>query len=332
MQIMQNRRRFLASASLAGAAGILGTSKSLRADGPPETTTVRIVKWPGPTVCEAPKYVAKELLHAEGITNVVYVEDPATEGLDFDLGFATSWVSWTDAAPPDDPWTTLAGLHAGCLQMIANESIQTVQDLKGKRVGVDDLSTSSGYLLTTLMAAYVGLDPKKDIEWVTNEDSTLVDLFAGGKIDAFLAPPPDPQEVLARKIGHSILNTTFDAPWSQYYCCMMGASNDYLAKYPIATKRVLRSFLKAADICKSQPAVAVRSLIDNGITDKYDYSLQGLSEIPYGTWREFDPEDTIRFYALRLQELGFIKSTPEQIIANGTNWTLLNEIKRELKG
>jgi hypothetical protein len=57
-----------------------------------------------------------------------------------------------------------------------------------------------------------------------------------------------------------------------------------------------------------------------------------MQELPYGNWREYDPEDTIRFYALRLHEAGMIKSTPQKIIAQGTDWRFLNELKRELKG
>jgi len=56
-----------------------------------------------------------------------------------------------------------------------------------------------------------------------------------------------------------------------------------------------------------------------------------LSSIPYSAWREYDPEDTVRYYALRLHETGFIKSTPQKIIAEATDWRFLDEIKRELK-
>jgi NitT/TauT family transport system substrate-binding protein len=48
-------------------------------------------------------------------------------------------------------------------------------------------------------------------------------------------------------------------------------------------------------------------------------------------WREDDAEDTIRFYALRLREMGFVKSSPQKIIADGADWRFLNELKRELK-
>ena len=67
------------------------------------------------------------------------------------------------------------------------------------------------------------------------------------------------------------------------------------------------------------------------MTNRYDYALQTLNELPYAAWREFDPEDTLRFYALRLHEVGMIKSNPKAILAEGTDWRFLNEIKRELK-
>jgi NitT/TauT family transport system substrate-binding protein len=57
-----------------------------------------------------------------------------------------------------------------------------------------------------------------------------------------------------------------------------------------------------------------------------------MQEVPYNRWREYDLEDTVRFYALRLHEAGMIKSSPQKIITQGTDWRFLNEIKRELKG
>lgn len=48
-------------------------------------------------------------------------------------------------------------------------------------------------------------------------------------------------------------------------------------------------------------------------------------------WRNTNPEDTMCFHALRLHEVGMIKSTPQKIIAQGTDWRFLNELKKELK-
>ena len=145
------------------------------------------------------------------------------------------------------------------------------------------------------------------------------------------ALPPEPQEQRARKFGHTILNTTVDRPWSQHYCCMLCGSADYVERHPIATKRVLRAILKAADICASDPELAAQLSVDGKFTDRYDYALEGLREARYDRWREFDPEDTLRFFALRMHEVGFIKASPNEIIANGTDWRFLDELKLELK-
>ncbi len=94
---------------------------------------------------------------------------------------------------------------------------------------------------------------------------------------------------------------------------------------------MVRAILKAADICISDPEMVARLLIDGGYTPNYDFALQALREIRYAPWRDFDPEDTIRFFSLRLNEAGMIKSSPQKIIADGTDWSFFNELKRELK-
>ena len=156
-------------------------------------------------------------------------------------------------------------------------------------------------------------------------------MFAAGKIDAFLGFPPEPQELRARKIGHAIFNTAIDGPWSQYFCCLLGGNRDFVRQYPVATKRAIRAILKATDFCGTEPERAARQLVDKGFTSRYDYALQTLIDNPYDKWREYDPEDTLRFYALRLHEAELIKSSPQKIIAGNTDWRFLNELKRELK-
>ena len=106
---------------------------------------------------------------------------------------------------------------------------------------------------------------------------------------------------------------------------------DFAGKYRVATKRVLRAILKAADLCASGPARVAQRLVDRGFAHRYDYALELLTSIPFGAWRDYDPEDTIRFYALRLLEAGLIKSSPQKLIAESTDWRFLNELKRELK-
>jgi NitT/TauT family transport system substrate-binding protein len=333
MQIIQSRRDFLATLSAAGAAGVLGSAASLAGPGPPEVTTVHLAKIPG--ICIAPQYLAEELLRAEGFTDVRYVpissaiqhESIATGEVDFSLHFAAPLVIPIGAG---DAIRVLAGVHPGCFELFARTSVRTVLDLKGRSVGIQAIG-SGPHVFLSAIAAYVGLDPARDINWVTSPSVKPMQLFADGKIDAFLGLPPEPQELRARNIGHVIVNSAEDLPWSQYFCCMLAGNSEFIDKHPIATKRVLRAILKATDICATEPETAARRLVEAGFTERYDYAFQTLTEVPYAKWREFDPEDTMRFYALRLHEVGMIRSTPQEVIAKGTDWRFLNELKRELK-
>jgi NitT/TauT family transport system substrate-binding protein len=334
MRIMQSRRRFLATLSSAGATGLVGARRLSAEEAPPETTTVRLTKVPG--ICIAPQYIAEALLHAEGFTDVRYVATEAgikqaTEvargGVDFSLDFAAPLIIPMDAG---QPIIVLAGVHVGCFELFGNAAIRGIADLKGRSVGVQGLG-SGPHIFLTGMASYVGLDPLKDINWVTTPKLRPMELFVEGKIDAFLGFPPEPQELRARKIGHVIVNSSVDRPWSQYFCCMLAGNADFVRRNPAATKRVLRAILKATDFCVSDPQAVARRMVEGGFTERYDYALQTLTEVPYDKWREYDPEDTLRFYALRLHEAGVIKSDPKKIIAEGTDWRFLDEVKRELK-
>jgi NitT/TauT family transport system substrate-binding protein len=334
MQIRQHRRDFLASASWAAAAGVLGGRASLADEPPLETTTIRLVRPSG--ICVAPIYIAKELLRAEGFAEISYVAVPGgvasaevtTRGeADFLLTFAAPLLIPMDAG---EPLTVIAGAHVGCFELFATDTVHRIADLKGKSVGVQAMGSSQHVFLAS-MASYVGLDPNQDINWVTSPSVKPKELFAEGKIDAFLGFPPEPQEMRARNIGHVIVNSALDNPWSQYFCCMVAGNTDFVREYPVATKRVLRAILKAADFCAADPESAARRLVDDGFTQRYDYALQTLTDLPYDRWREYDPEDTMRFYALRLHEAGMITSSPNKIIADGTDWRFLNDLKRELK-
>ena len=136
----------------------------------------------------------------------------------------------------------------------------------------------------------------------------------------------------AKKIGYVVLDSAKDRPWSQYYCCLAVANRDFARKYPVATKRALRTIIKGSDICASDPDRGAQAYLDLGFQTEPKYARQALREIPYGRWRDFNPEDTLRFYALRLREAGLIKSSPQQLIAQGTDWRFINEVKKELKG
>jgi NitT/TauT family transport system substrate-binding protein len=316
---------------MTGAVGLAGAPYVPAAAEGLETTTVRLVN--DTSICIAPEYVAEEFLRAEGFTDIRYIEAPGYTQYD---ALMQGKVDFCNFLAPDSipqieagaPIVVLAGIHIGCIEFFAREGIRSIADLKGKIVGLR--STPPGLL--KLMAASVGLDPKKDISWVTGADSKgdPLELFAQGQIDGFLGFPPEPQELRARRVGHVILNMATDRPWSQYFCCMLAGNPDFVRTKPIAARRVVRAILRATDLCVSAPAEVARRTVDRGFTQNYDYALQTLSDVPYGKWRDYDPEDTIRFYALRLHEAGMIQSSPDRIIAEGADWRLLRDVRRDL--
>jgi NitT/TauT family transport system substrate-binding protein len=334
MRSTQSRRRFLSTLSSAGAVSLIGAHTSISQEAPPETTTIRLAKIAG--ICIAPQYVADDLLRAEGFTDIQYVATDAGVAaahslaraeVDFTGNYAPAFILPIDAGAPI---TILGGEHIGCFELFARENVRSIPDLRGKNVGVQSLG-SSPHLFLSIMAAHVGLDPANDIHWVTSASPKPMELFAEGKIDAFLGFPPEPQDLRARKIGHVVVNSVIDRPWSQYFCCMFAAHRDYVRKHPVATKRALRAIIKAADLCVSEPTRVAQHIVDGGFTPRYDYALQTLKEIPYKKWREYNSEDTVRFYSLQLHEVGMIKSSPNKILAEGTDWRFWNELKRELK-
>jgi NitT/TauT family transport system substrate-binding protein len=334
MAVRQTRRRFLATLALAGGPGLFDVSRARASEAPLESTTLRLVKQNG--ICTAPALVADELLRAEGFTDLVPVPLPSSAEVsqtvgsgraDFGLHFSAAIVAALDAGLP---LTVLAGVHIGCFELFGHDNVRSITDLKGKSVGVPALG-SSPHVFLSAMAANVGLDPASDISWVSSPSPRPIDLFADGKIDAFLGFPPEPKEAEDRHLGHLVVNSAVDRPWSEYFCCMVVGNRDFVRNHPVASKRVVRAILKATDLCAREPARVARSIVDEGYTPRYDYAVATVRELPYDQWRVYDPEDTMRFYALRLREAGMIKSTPQKIIAEGTDWRFLGEIKRELK-
>ena len=348
MPIKPSRRDFLARAALAAGTSVLCGRAPLADEGPPEVTSIRIRVEDAPplvvggvaenALCIAPTLITEELLRAEGFTDIRFVlvknGHPYAQAfelgeIDFGLRFAPGAARSLDAGVPI---TVLAGVHPGCFALFVHEHIRTFTDLKGKRVGFNEGPGSAEQLYVSIMAAHVGLDPETDLDWVmTDEVASPIELFIHNKIDAYLAFVPEFPELRARKIGRVLIDMAMDRPWSHYFCCLLVGRADFVRQYPVATKRAMRAILKATDLCATEPELAARQLVEGGFAHHYDTALQTLTEVPYGVWRELDPEDSLRFYGLWLHEFGEIDSTPNKLIAEGSDWHFLNELKREMK-
>src|SRR5262249_35475763 len=201
--------------------------------------------------------------------------------LDFTIDPVFSIVTSVDSG---EPIVALAGLHGGCLELFGTERVRSIRDLKGKTVVL--LSEDAPErVFVSAMAAYVGLDPRRDIKWAVYPFDETKRLLAEGKVDAYMAFPPEPQELRAKRIGRVVVNTTTDRPWSEHFCCMAVGSREFVKKHPVATKRFLRAILKASDLCAREPDRVARYLVDKGYTTNLEYTSQALRNVTYGRWR-----------------------------------------------
>jgi len=329
------RRDFLKGGAAWAATALLGLPSVATAEPPPEIEKLRIAQ--GPFICYAPQMLAAELLRLEGFTEVDYVPVPpdytlttivGAKRVDLSMFGPTIAVAAIDAGWPV---VMLAGIHVGCWELFARDELSSVRELQGKRIAVIGLGATD-HLFIASMLAYVGVHPVKEVKWIpTRSLAENMRLFLAGEADAFLGFPPQPQEMRMRKAGRVLVSTTLDRPWSQYFCCMASMHREFVERYPVATKRTVRALLKASDLCANEPERAARYLVARGYERRYDVAFEVLKSLFYARWRESSPEDTLRFHALRLYEVGMIKSTPNKLIAEGSDWRFLDELKRELK-
>ena len=331
-----SRRAFLHQLAIAGAASISGLApQSAVAEPPPETTTIRVNDVPA--LCFAPLLVADAFLRLEGFTDVRY---PGFEGqrsesrdlgastIDVAAGLASDFIIGIDAGKPI---VVLSGLHTGCIEVFANDRVRTLRDLAGYRVLIDAHGEHMHVFLSSV-AAYIGLDPARDIEWVSEPRyGEWPQMFAAGEVDVVAALPPLSFKIGELGNGHVVLNTTTDDPWRHYFCCMFTASKTFVRQHPVAAKRALRALVKASEFCSNEPKRAAQVMVERGVTSREDYALRTLYEVPYRVWRTHDPKDAMRFYALRLHEAGMVQHTPAEIISRGTDFRFLDQLRRELK-
>jgi len=304
------------------------------ADGPLETTTIRLSKIP-PGPCIAAQAMAEPFLREEGFTDIQYPSfgygafagSLAAGEIDMSMGYAAMMSLRIDAG---DPLLMLSGVHVGCWQVFGTDAIHSMRDFKGKTVAISAPTAPDGVFMAMTLKN-VGLDLNNDVKLVTFKPSDAARLLSSGEVDGLVAFPPTSQSLEAEKIGHVVLDSVTDRPWSDYYCCMAVANRTWMEQHPVAASRALRALMKGADVVAREPDRSARILVDGGFTSNYDYACSILKKIPYDVWRGLDPLDSVRFYALRLQESGLIKSTPDEIIERGTDFRYLAELKRELK-
>jgi len=215
----------------------------------------------------------------------------------------------------------------------SGDRVRAIADLKVRRSRSLSRLGASQHVFLASMVAHVGLDPRKDVKFVSSR--RRVQAAARGaegrrlpRISAGPSGAPRPEGRTRRRQQHGRTGrgrSTFAAS--------PRAHREFVRKHPIATKRALRAILKAADICALEPDRAARASSMAASHRATNYALQTMKDVPYNTWRIYDPEDSVRFYALRLREAGNDSSRRRSAsIAEGTDWRFLNEPEEGAEG
>jgi len=184
------------------------------------------------------------------------------------------------------------------------------------------------------------MDPRTDVNFIEigPDVPALRDAFVDGRSQAFMASAANGPQLRRnpKNPGKVILDTTMDKPWSQYYCCQLAVNRDWARRNPIATKRVTRARApggRPGDEGSGGRRAPVRR---RGVTSRRlpprrtrNIVNEVIRDLSYD-WRELDPEETLRFFALRLADAKLITSTPQQLIAQGTDLAYMRQLRKEL--
>jgi NitT/TauT family transport system substrate-binding protein len=333
------RRAFLGAAAATVAAACIPQGSSIATPGPslgpPETTAIRINYQIG---CDPWTWLADDFLKAEGFTDVSVLNDPAVyvdavaKGVaDLDVAFGIAVVASVDAG---QPVIALAGTHTGCFELWARPGINSFRDLRGKRLVVDkrDVLADGYYAMWVGFLASYGVDPSEvQFAEISDPTHTNIDHFLDGRSDAILANVTEGPALRANPNtpGRQIFDMSVDKPWSQYYCCVLVANRDWTRAHPNATRRATRAVLRAIDYGAKDRPRAVAVATEKKIPEDVSLLYEAIKNLNYN-WRDYDPEDTLRYYALRLADVKLLKKTPSQIIAEGTDFAFFRQMQREL--
>src|SRR5438552_5931980 len=308
--------------------------------GPPETKTVRINQI---APCDPWYWPCEPFRREEGFPDLSFGTGSFNTGdADFGVGYGNYVAGIIDAGAP---LVALAGLHTGCIMVFARRGIDTVADLRGKTIGINTkmvtvlgksvLGLDYGFLVSLL--AHIGMQPS-DANFVElGENASLTTPFIDGKVDAIFTGGAGGPVLLAnpKNPGHVVLDSSLDKPWSQNYCCLLVTARDWYTAHPVAAKRATRAIVRAIDEAKKDRRAAAKAAIDKGtykanpaITEQVIYDV--IKDESFD-WREFDPEETMRFFALRLSDAKLVKKSPQQIIADGVDFTYFRQLRKDLR-
>ncbi len=155
------------------------------------------------------------------------------------------------------------GIHRGCLrvQAAAKGNIHSIQDLRGKRIGVPGMGTPPFIFATRVLRAQ-GIDASREITWRVFPAGELGLALDKGEVDAVADSEPIGSLLLAQGKVRNIADQAADAPYKDEYCCAVLVNGKFVAANPKAAGAATRALLKGAKWVETNPAAAARLSVE----------------------------------------------------------------------
>src|SRR5216117_2455481 len=176
-----------------------------------------------------------------------------------------------------------AGIHKGCLRVQASTkgNIRTVQDLRGKRIGVPGMGTPPFIFANRVLGAN-GIDASKEITWLVFPAGELGLALDKGEVDAVADSEPIGSLLLADGKVRNIADQAADAPYRDEYCCAVLVNGKFLARNPKASAAATRALLKAAKWVETNPAAAAKLSVEGKyLASTVDMNTVAISHLRY---------------------------------------------------
>jgi NitT/TauT family transport system substrate-binding protein len=157
----------------------------------------------------------------------------------------------------------LGGIHTGCLriQAGAKSNIQSVEDLRGKRIGVPGMGTPPFVFANRVLKRH-GIDAGKEIEWKVFPVGELGLAIDKGEVDAVATSEPIGSMLLASGKVRNTADQAADESFKDEYCCEVVANGKWLSANPKTAAAATRALLKGAKYVQANPAAAARMSVD----------------------------------------------------------------------
>lgn len=219
--------------------------------------------------CEAAMFVAQEKgFYTEEGLDVEFVKtdwDNLRDGLGlgrFDANYTLIMYLLKPIEQGTDVKIT-GGVHTGCLrvQAGAKTAIKSVEDLRGKKIGIPNMG-SPPFLFTSRVLAAHGMDPRKDVEWVVTPPDVMALALGNGQVDAVANSEPIGSILLSKELVRTVADQAVDPPYRDEYCCATVVSGELAKRDPATAAKVTRAMLKGARWVEENPSAAAELSVE----------------------------------------------------------------------